>query len=320
MAKKYNRRTFIKTAGAVAGGSAAGSAFALPLQQQPAASSMGARFRALLARPEPLQCIGAYDVPTARLIEMEGFQAITFGGSAASALRHGIPDYGLITITELIEYASNIAEHVNLPIMADADDGGGSPLNVYRATKKFERAGIGAVMYEDTIQMKHLKPTGNELVTKQQMVDKIKAAVDARTDPGFVIIARGDSLSEGHTMQEALDRGGAYAEAGADVIFFAGMRLADCPKAKAAVNKPLMTTVGGTTTPDQLKTAQISLGVYASPFVSMALGVTRQALLELKATGTMRKASELYLPRDIYAKLIGSDVTVGRARTYNVIK
>ncbi|MBI4472742.1 MAG: isocitrate lyase/PEP mutase family protein [Acidobacteria bacterium] len=317
MKNRHSRRTFIKNAGWIAG--AAGAGFGAP-QQGSRSLSVGERFRALLAKPEPLQCIGAYDVLTARLIELEGFQAITVGGSAASGLSHGIPDFGLITITELIEFSANIAEHTNLPVLADADDGGGSPLNVYRATKKFERAGIAAVMFEDTVQMKHLKATGNELVTRQQMVDKIRAAVDARKDPGFVIIARNDSLAEGHSMQEALDRGAAYSQAGADVLYFSGMRLQDCPKAREAVRKPLMSTANATTSVDQLKAAQISLVVYASPFVSLGLGVARQALLELKSTGAMRKTAELALPRDIYSRLAGSAETIERARKYNLIQ
>lgn len=319
MESKYSRRKFMKSAGIIASG-AVGAGFAAPLPQTSGSSSIGARLRTLLSGPEPLLCLGAYDVLTARLIEMEGFQAITVGGSASSGLRHGIPDVGLITITELIEFSGNIAEHTNLPVMADADDGGGSPLSVYRATKKFERAGVAAVMYEDTVQVKHLKQSGNELVTKQQMADKIKAAVDARKDPGFVIIARTDSLAEGSPMQEALDRGAAYAEAGADLLYFSGMLLQDCPKARAVVRKPLMMTANATTKPDQLKAAQISLAVYASPFVSMALGVARQALIELKTTGTMQKTAEFNLPRDIYSKLIGSAETIARGRKYNVLK
>lgn len=250
---------------------------------------------------------------------MEGFEWLTLGGSAVSASGHGIPDFGLVTITELIEFAGNIASHVDIPVLADADDGGGSPINVFRAIRAFERRGLGAVMLEDTVQVKHLKRSGNDLVSPGQFVDKIKAALDSRRGD-LVIVARTDAISEGLSMDQALERGQACAEAGADVIFFAGMRMEDLPKAKALVKKPLMTTVGATTPFASLKPAGVNLAVYAGQLLQIGLGANLQALRELKTTGTMANAAKLTIAGDVYQKLIGSEETITRGRKYNLVK
>jgi 2-methylisocitrate lyase-like PEP mutase family enzyme len=311
---RSSRRNFIKGAGLVAGGLFTQGVNA----QSPAAAarSKGDQFRTLLQGADPVLAPAAHDVLTARLIEANGFAAITVGGSAVSA-EHMIPDVGLITITELLDFAGNIAEHVNIPVFADCDDGGGTPINVYRAMRNAEKREIAAVMFEDTVTIKHLGGR-SDLVTKEQMADKIKAAVDAR-QKGTVVIARTDALAEQRTMEEAMERGALCAAAGADVIFFSGMQLTDTPKARDAVKKPLMSTVGGTTTPAMLKAARISLGVYAGQILQISLGAAHQALQELKATGLMTNAARLTIPTDFYQKLTETQVVSSRYRYYIMI-
>jgi 2-methylisocitrate lyase-like PEP mutase family enzyme len=312
MAIKASRRTFLKGAGIVAGG----------LLTQGVATAQtdnltkGEHLRRLVQGPEPVLSPAAHDVLSARLIEQMGFPVVTVGGSAVSA-EHLIPDVGLITISELIDFAGQIAENVNVPVFADCDDGGGSPINVYRAMRSAEKYGIAAVMYEDTVTIKHLGGR-SDLITKEQMAEKIKAAAEAR-QKGTVIIARTDALAEQRSMQEALDRGAACAEAGADVIFFAGMRPADTPKARDVVKRPLMSTVGSATTPAMLKEAKISLGVYAGQLLQIGLGAAYQALQELKNTGLMTNASKLSIPGDVFQKLTESQEVTARARKYNLI-
>src|SRR5215471_7973717 len=313
MSIKASRRTFMKGAGLAAGG----------LISQGVAGGQSATFltkgeslRRLLQGPDPVLSPAAYDVLSARLIEQMGFPLITVGGSAVSA-EHMIPDVGLITITELIDFAGQIAENVNVPVFADCDDGGGSPINVYRAMRSAEKYGIAAVMYEDTVMIKHLGGR-SDLITKDQMADKIKAAAEAR-QKGTVIIARTDALAEQRSMQEALDRGAACAEAGADVIFFAGMRPADTPKARDVVKRPLMSTVGSATTPAMLKEAKITLGVYAGQLLQIGLGAAYQALQELKTTGLMTSSAKLSIPGDVFQKLTESQEVTARARKYNLI-
>jgi len=314
MSLESTRRTFIKGASLAAAGSLLSQSSA---GAQTAAASKGAQLRKLLEGTEPVLSPAAHDVLTARLIEQMGFPLVTVGGSAVSA-QHLIPDVGLITITELIEFAGNIAENVNVPVFADCDDGGGSPINVFRAMRSAERFGIACVMYEDTVMIKHLGGR-SDLITKEQMGEKIRAAAEAR-QKGTVIIARTDALAEGRSMQEALDRGGACAEAGADVIFFAGMKPVDMPKARDAVRRPLMTTVGGTMTPALLKEAKVSLGVYSGQLLQAGLGAAYQALQELRTSGMMLSSMRNPIPQDVYQKLIGSGDVTERARKYGLIK
>src|SRR5215831_1220952 len=312
MSIKASRRTFLKGAGMAAGGLLT-QGVASP---QTDSLTKSERLRRLLEGPDPVLSPAAYDVLSARLIEQMGFPLITVGGSAVSA-EHMIPDVGLITITELIDFAGNIAENVDVPVFADCDDGGGSPINVYRAMRSAEKYGIAAVMYEDTVTIKHLGGR-SDLITKDQMADKIKAAAEAR-QKGTVIIARTDALAEQRSMQEALDRGAACAEAGADVIFFAGMRPADTPKARDVVKRPLMSTVGSATTPAMLKEAKISLGVYAGQLLQIGLGAAYQALQELKNTGLMVNSAKLSIPGNVFQKLTESHEVTERARKYNLI-
>ena len=231
--KNPGRRGFVKALGVAAGGAL--------VQSSTRAETAGARMRSLVSRPEPVMCPGGYEILSARLIESHGFEAMVVGGSACAASMHGVPDYGLVSITELIELAARIAGAVDIPVLADADDGGGSPLNVYRAVQGFERAGIAAVMIEDHVQVKHVGGEG-ELVPTSAMADKVKAAVDARRRD-TIVLARADSVSVGESAEAAIERGVAYAEAGADMLFFAGMGLEDCPPAAEAVQKPLGVTL-----------------------------------------------------------------------------
>src|SRR5262249_28525699 len=153
MAKKTNRREFVQVAGLAASGFIAAArplAGAVPdPQAQPApqarsgASTMGARFRALLNGPEPLICPGAYDVLTARLIQVHGFKAAFVGSSAPNQELVALPDQAVVTVSEIIAYNSVIAANVDIPILADVDDFGATPLNVYRFAKEAERGGIG---------------------------------------------------------------------------------------------------------------------------------------------------------------------------------
>ena len=305
--KNPERRGFVKALGVAAGGAL--------VQTSSAVETAGARMRSLVSRSEPLMCPGGYDVLSARLIELHGFEAMVVGGSACSASMYGVPDYGLVSITELIELTARIAGAVDIPVLADADDGGGSPLNVYRAMQGFERAGIAAVMIEDHVQVKHVGGEG-ELVPTSAMADKVKAAVDARRGD-TIVLARGDSVSVGESAEAAIERGVAYAEAGADMLFFAGMSLEDCPRAAEAVQKPLMTTVRDTPL-DVLKHQKIALAVYAAHALQLALGAADRGLAELKRSARIEGFRENAIDGETYSKLLRSDEERTRARTYHL--
>src|SRR5436309_5369064 len=153
MARKTNRREFVQVAGLAASGFMAtarplGAAVPEP-QARPAPRTMGARFRALMNGPEPLICPGAYDVLTARLIEAHGFKGAFIGSSVVNQFLVGLPDQAIVTVSELIDYYSTVASNVDIPVLADVDDFGATPLNVYRFAKQAERGSIGCAAFDD---------------------------------------------------------------------------------------------------------------------------------------------------------------------------
>lgn len=180
--------------------------------------SPGARLRAAWAA-EPLMIPGAFNALTAKLAERLGYRAVYLSGGALSAGWAGLPDIGLLTLTEFVEQAAVLVRATSLPLLCDADTGFGEAINVERTVRLFEDAGVAGIHLEDQVLPKrcgHL--SGKSVVDTATMVAKIRAAVAARRNPDFVIVARTDARSvEG--FDSAVDRAQAYAEAGADMIF-----------------------------------------------------------------------------------------------------
>ncbi len=176
--------------------------------------------RKLLNGPGIIRAPGAYDAWSARLVEMAGFPAVYMTGYGVSASVIGQPDIGLLTMTEMAAQARNMAAALSVPLIADGDNGYGGVLNVVRTVREYEAAGVAAIQLEDQVLPKrcgHME--GKQLVPKEEMVAKVRAAVHARRDPDFVIIARTDARAV-NGFDDAMERALAYAEAGADVIFF----------------------------------------------------------------------------------------------------
>ena len=177
------------------------------------------KLRQLLARPGCVVAPGVADAFGARLVKMEGFEAVYMTGFGTSLTRLGMPDVGLLTATEMIDNASRIADASGLPVVADADTGYGNPINTRRTIRDYEKAGVAGVHLEDQAWPKrcgHL--AGKRVIPAAEMVAKIKAACDARRDDDFVIITRTDAIAvEG--LEAALERGERYREAGADILF-----------------------------------------------------------------------------------------------------
>jgi 2-methylisocitrate lyase-like PEP mutase family enzyme len=162
---------------------------------------------------------GVADPLFARLVAKHGFEAVYMTGAGTSATRLGMPDIGLLTMTEMVDNAARIVAACDLPVIADCDNGYGGPLNVRRAVQEYERAGVAAIHLEDQVLPKrcgHL--AGKQLIPASEMVAKLHAATDARRDSDFVLIARTDALAvEG--LEPALERAARYGEAGADLLF-----------------------------------------------------------------------------------------------------
>ncbi len=175
--------------------------------------------RGLIEGSKAIPIVGAYDALTARLVAQAGFEAVYVGGYAVSATQLGLPDVGLLTMTEMLDSVRRITAAVDVPVIADGDTGYGNHVNTDRLIRELCRAGAAGVHLEDQQFPKRCgHMDGKRIVSVQAMVDKISAAVDARADPDFIVVARTDALAiEG--FQAAIDRAERFAEAGADVLF-----------------------------------------------------------------------------------------------------
>ena len=207
-------------------------------------TSAGQQFRAAVTGEKPLQVIGAINAYTARMAQATGFKALYLSGGGVAANSLGMPDLGISTLEDVLTDVRRITEVTSLPLLVDIDTGWGSAFNIARTVRSMIKAGAGAVHLEDQVGAKRCghRP-GKEVVSKEEMVDRIKAAVDARTDQGFVIMARTDALAvEG--LDAAIERACAYVEAGADMIFPEAMtELAMYKKFKSAVKVPILANI-----------------------------------------------------------------------------
>lgn len=323
MAAKTNRREFVQVAGLAASGlmAAAGPlAAAVPEpQSRPAPRSMGARFRALMNGPEPLICPGAYDLLSARLIQVHGFNAAFVGSSSTNQELLALPDQAIVTVSEIIAYDTVIAQNVDIPILADVDDFGATPLNVYRFAKQAENGGIGCAAFDDRMPLNRATNYAVPGVfPKARMIDNIHAASDARTD--MVIIARCLAPASNGSYTEMLDRAAAYAEAGADAIWIGLPTAQDYVKAAGIIRKPLMAGVGNANiaaTPAAMQAARISVGQSVT-MANMALGAVDRALTELKATGRLTEARREALSPEMSNKVEQVEELNARSRKYNL--
>lgn len=274
-------------------------------KEQP--ESPGRKFRAAVEQEKPLQVIGAITAYTARMAEATGFRALYLSGGGVAANSLGMPDLGISTMEDVLTDARRITEVTTLPLLVDIDTGWGGAFNIARTIRSMIKAGVGAVHMEDQVGTKRCghRP-GKEVVSTAEMVDRIKAAVDARTDEDFVIMARTDALA-GEGLQAALDRCAAYVEAGADMIFAEAVTdLALYPKFKAAAGVPILANItefGQTPlyTKQELGSAGVDIVLYCcSAYRAMnaaALKVfetiraegTQQSLV-----GTMQTRADLY--------------------------
>ena len=233
---------------------------------QPA--SPGARFRGALTVEQPLQVMGAITAYAGLMAKRVGYKALYLSGGGVAANSLGVPDLGISTMEDVLTDARRIVDATGLPLLVDIDTGWGGAFNIARTIRSFERVGVAAVHMEDQVGQKRCghRP-GKEVVPKDEMVDRVKAAVDARTDPGFVIMARTDAAAvEG--IDSAIERACAYVEAGADMIFPEAITdVAMYRRFADAVGVPILAnlTEFGTTpffTTDELREAGVDIALY----------------------------------------------------------
>ena len=231
--------------------------------------SAGAKFKAALQEEKPLQIVGAINANHALLAKRAGYRAIYLSGGGVAAGSLGVPDLGITTLEDVLTDVRRITGVCELPLLVDADTGfGPSAFNIGRTVKELIKAGAAAMHIEDQVQAKRCGHRPNkEIVSKGEMVDRIKAAVDARTDSDFCIMARTDSIAiEG--LDAAIERANAYIEAGADLVFPEAIRDLDSyKKFSAAVGKPILANITefGLTplfTRDELKESGVGMILY----------------------------------------------------------
>ena len=267
----------------------------------------------LLKRDRLLVAPGCFDGLSARLVEEAGFEAAYLSGGAV-ARSMGIPDIGLVTMSEVIDRAAQVVAAVKIPIIADADTGYGNAVNLVRSVREFERTGVAAIHIEDQITPKrcgHLD--GKEVIPLAEMEKKLQAALASRSDPDFSIIARTDARGV-HGFDDAIRRGRAFAELGVDAVFVEAPQseaeLEEIPRALA--NVPLLVNVfkGGKTPMlpvERLQQMGYRIAIYPSETQRAAIHAMRQALGLLKREGTTEKMDDALTTFKERDKVVGLD-------------
>jgi 2-methylisocitrate lyase-like PEP mutase family enzyme len=256
------------------------------------------RLKELLARRAAVTVPGAANALFARVIEELGFEAVYVTGAGIANMLLGAPDVGLTTMTEVRDTAAAIAEAVSVPIIADADTGYGNAVNVVRTVRALERAGAAGIQIEDQVFPKKCGHfAGKDVIAREEMVQKIKAAVDTRHDQSLQIIARTDAYAvEG--LERALERAQAYVAAGADATFVeAPTTLEELARIPKALDVPQVANIvfgGKTPDPGREKLAELgfSIVLYANAALQAALKASYDVLSVLKSEGSLRSVSD----------------------------
>lgn len=274
------------------------------------ATTAGARFRAALKAEKPLQIIGAINAYHAMLATQSGFKALYLSGGGVAAGSLGLPDLGISTLEDVLIDVRRITDRVDTPLLVDIDTGWGGAFNIARSVQSIAKAGAAAVHIEDQVSAKRCGHRPNKaIVSLEEMVDRVKAAVDAKPYDDFVVMARTDALAvEG--LQSAIDRACACAEAGADMIFPEAItELSMYKQFAAAVKVPVLANItefGSTPlfTVDELRSADVSMVLYP---LSAFRAMNKAALSVYQATrrdGTQKNVVELMQTRaDLYEHL-----------------
>ncbi len=270
--------------------------------------SAGARFRAAMKAEKPLQCVGAINAYHARLAERAGYKALYLSGGGVAAGSLGLPDLGISNLEDVLTDVRRITDVCSLPLLVDVDTGfGASAFNIARTVKSLIKAGAAAMHIEDQVGAKRCghRP-GKELVSKEEMVDRIKAAVDAKTDPEFVVMARTDALAvEG--LERAIERAIACVDAGADAVFPEAMtELSMYRKFAEAVKVPVLANItefGATPlfTLQELRSAGVAIALYPLSAFRAMNAAALKVYNAIRKEGTQKSVVDLMQTRaDLY--------------------
>jgi len=269
------------------------------------------RLRQKLSRGEFIVAPGVFDMMSAMLAERIGFDAVYASGFWLTASYLGIPDAGLATYTDMLNRVEKVVEKSTAPVIADADTGFGGLLNVQHTVRGYERAGVAAIQLEDQEFPKKCGHTPyRRVIPLDDMVAKVRVAVDSRSDPDFLVIARTDARS-GHGLEEALRRGEAYAAAGADIVFVESLQSeAEMREACARIRAPMMANMSdGGKTPirgaAELADLGYSLAIFPAMAALSACAAIEHAMRRLKETGTSLNPEVPLFSFDEFCNMVG---------------
>jgi len=265
-------------------------------------TSRRAAFRQHVAARQGLLLAGAFNAMSARIIEDLGFGAIYLTGAGVTNMSLGLPDLGFIGLSDMAEHAARVRDAVDLPLVVDADTGFGNALNVHHAVRTLERAGADAIQLEDQVMPKKCGHfAGKHVISTEEMVSKIRAATDAREDEHFQIIARTDAAAV-HGIDDAIERGHRFVEAGADILFIEAMEgLSNVERLPALFEVPLLINIviGGKTPVQSRETLErfgYGLVLYANAALQGAVHGMQQALGRLQSKGQLDEDPTIVAP------------------------
>lgn len=275
------------------------------------------QLRELLARPGIIRSLAPHDVFSARIMEQAGIELLFLGGFGASASLLGLPDTGLITQTEIVEAARRMKSAVRVPVIVDADTGHGDVQNIVRTVRELERAGAAGLLLEDQVFPKRCGHfPGKQVTSAEEMLVRLRAALDARVDPDFVIIARTDALTV-HGVDDAIGRAQQYAEAGADVCFVEAPRSVDeLARIAREIPRPQLANMlvgGATPILSAADLEQLGYRICVSPVESLAIaGFAVRALAQaMLKEGRVDGLSDRMLPFAELQQVLGVAESLG---------
>lgn len=284
----------------------------------------GTSLKELMASGEPVLVPGAPNALTARIIEDLGYQVVYVTGAGVTNTYLGAPDIGVISLTELADHVARIRDAVNIPIMVDADTGFGNALNTFRTVKVLERSGANAIQIEDQVYPKRCGHfDGKEVISKEEMVQKIRAAVDARGSDDVLIIARTDARAV-LGFEAALERIQAYIEAGADIAFVeAPQTLDEIREIPRRVPVPhILNLVSGGRTPlislEELKGLNYAFVLYANVALQAAVHGMQRVLKHLREKGEIEELAHMIAPFSERQRLVNKPYFDGLEAKYSV--
>lgn len=278
--------------------------------------------REQMAAPGTIIAPGAADAMVAKLIQKTGFSVVYATGAGIANAMLGLPDIGLTTMTEMVDQCRRIADAVDIPVIADGDTGFGNAINVGRTIREYERAGLAAIQLEDQVSPKKCGHfDGKQVVETDEMVQKIRAAVDARRDPDFAIIARTDAIAI-HGFDDAVQRARRYADAGADIIFVEAPTSREMfASLPGLIDRPLIANMTEGAKSPLLSQSELSeMGYKIAIFPNMALRIAMKAVQDglqvLAADGTSANILDRLATWEVRQNLVGTNDYVALERKY----